>query len=184
MSTYRSRCLGFSVGFPHFLCSSRGTLYGFSLPCRNRHCRNLLLLEPSLSFLIHPREPLMVRGEGDRGRGRGRIVPRATTANKRKDNASANEEAGETTGKWFSTMLVQDDFLLPWEVLQWRTVGVVAILAHQQFFCRGLAFPLDSFVCGLLFSYVCQLHHLTPNAMLEICPRGNNKLVIIIFPCS
>ena len=39
---------------------------------------------------------------------------------------------------------------------------------HQQFFCRGLPFQLDSFVCGLLFSYGCQLHHLTPNAILHI----------------
>ena len=135
MSTYRSRCLGFPVGykeggetFPHFLCSSRRSRYCFSLPRRNRHRRKLLLLEPSLSFLLHPSEPLMVRGKGDHGRGHGRTVPKATTTDERKDNASANEEAGETTGKWFSTVLVQDDFLLPWEVLQWRTAGAVAIL--------------------------------------------------------
>ena len=72
----------------------------------------------------------MVRVEGDRGRGRGWSVPKATTADKWKDNASANEKAGETTDKWFfSTALVEDDFLLPWEVLQWMTAGTEAILS-------------------------------------------------------
>lgn len=39
---------------------------------------------------------------------------------------------------------------------------------HHDFFGRGLGFPLHKFVCGLLYFFGCQLHHLTPNEILHI----------------
>ncbi|KAI5007648.1 hypothetical protein ZWY2020_008544 [Hordeum vulgare] len=86
----------------------------------------------------------MVQGEG--GHGHGRSGLKATATDERKDNPTDKKEAGKTTGKWFSsTVSVANDFLPPWEVLQWRKTGVEAIptpagkkrVLHQQFFCRG-----------------------------------------------
>ena len=52
-------------------------------------------------------------------------------------------------------------------------------------FLRGLGLALDPFVRGLMFYCGLDFHDLAPDSfLLEICPRGNNKLVIIIFPCS
>src|SRR3954468_13298775 len=49
------------------------------------------------------------------------------------------------------------------------------------FVIRGFSFPVHNFLRGLLFLYGIQLHHLLPNSLLELCPRGNNKDVIIII---
>ena len=43
-------------------------------------------------------------------------------------------------------------------------------------FLHGLGFPLHPFVRGLMFYYGLDFH--------DLAPRGNNKVVIFIFPCS
>lgn len=116
----------------------------------------------------------MARGEGARGRGRGRSGPKVTAFEgwkKRKVGTSTCEgkekkEASETTCKWFSSStheshlegLVTDGFLRPKEVLPGRMAGdeatpVPAVderVIHQQFICQCLSFPLHGFVRGLL----------------------------------
>lgn len=41
-------------------------------------------------------------------------------------------------------------------------------MIHQHFICRGRSLPLHNFVHGLLYFYGCQLHRLTPNAILHV----------------
>ena len=51
---------------------------------------------------------------------------------------------------------------------------------------RYLGLPYLSTALGRSTSYISwtRLQGSVPWQVLEICPRGNNKLVIIIFPCS
>ena len=46
----------------------------------------------------------------------------------------------------------------------------------------GYSFKSENNGCSIYMSNIFYGH--APLKMLEICPRGNNKSIIIIFPCS
>jgi hypothetical protein len=73
-------------------------------------------------------------------------------------------------------MLVDECFLQPKEVIQWRPATgdntpyerAEEIVLFQYFVKCGLALSTSDFFRGLLFHYGIQLHHLNPNSILHI----------------
>lgn len=117
------------------------------------------------------------RSEG-KARAQSRDPPIATPEKKRKRAATGEgkkkpRKANETTGKWFSfadeleQLVVEKSMLAD---LKRRVPDGEVLPAprdaehviHQEYFGRGLGFPLHSFVRGLLCFFGCQVHHTPP----------------------
>jgi hypothetical protein len=72
--------------------------------------------------------------------------------------------------------LVDEGLLQSKEIIQWcattwdkrpfEEAHEVVLFSH--FVKQGLALPTSDFLCGLLFHYGIQLHHLNPNPILHI----------------
>lgn len=131
----------------------------------------------------------MVKTIGNDGktRAQSRDPPTAVTekTQKRATADDANKKprvANKTTGKWFTTVvfanepdqlvaekLMTEDLRhrIPDEEFPPTPLDGEHVI-HQEYFLRGLGFPLYSFVRVLLCCYGCQLHHIPPNGILHI----------------
>jgi hypothetical protein len=66
--------------------------------------------------------------------------------------------------------LVKEGILQEQHLVQWPypRENVDEIVLFQHFIERGLASPTANFLCGLLYNYGLQLHHLNPNSIAHI----------------
>lgn len=140
------------------------------------------------SPLPFPLLPVQKDGQGEASQSRtcpqSEAQVTATEERKKKKKAAGGGEkrdVGETIRKRFSSAthshhleaLVAEKSLA--STVKYRLSGKEALptlanneqVLHQEFFGRGLGFPLHSFMRGLLHFYGCQLHHVTPNAILH-----------------
>lgn len=173
----------------------KGFLLPSSSPFQPLRILFLCLCRRRQFLAIHPRNPLSfsagadmakTRSEG-RARASSQVPPTAVTKKKRKRAAARDGkkkpwEANETMGKWFPSVVSLEELRLlvvdksmaadlehripDGEIPPTPRDGEHVI--HQEYFGRGLGFPLHSFVCGLLRFYGCQLHHIPPNGVLHI----------------
>jgi hypothetical protein len=72
--------------------------------------------------------------------------------------------------------VVDECLLQSKEIIQWRAAtgdarpydGAEEIVIFEHFVEQGLGIPTCDFLCGLLFHYGIQLHHLNSNSILHI----------------
>lgn len=130
----------------------------------------------------------MAKSKAGAGRTCAQRAAQATVATERKwkrvaaDGEPKKKVVNETTGKWFPSAISSEELAqlesekslsadlvrrMPSKEVS-PTPDASEHVLHQEFFGRGLGFPLHRFVRGLLFTFGCQLHHLTPNGILHI----------------
>ena len=85
--------------------------------------------------------------------------------------------------------LVGPQVILPlWWIPASRGVFIFLCLIRRHFLaCEDIAGGSDLSEGGTFFREIQKPFRWVPDVrgrMLEICPRGNNKMVIIVFPCS
>ena len=105
--------------------------------------------------------------------------------------AEPTQEEGWNTSKCSQSdlvSLVNQGLLAPGSVVQWRPAlgkdhpyeNTGEIVAFTSYLERGLGFPCSSFFFGLLRYYRIQLHHLTPNSLVQDPASSLDPQ----FPCS
>jgi hypothetical protein len=109
-------------------------------------------------------------------------------APKKSEIEGKKKEAQPSTGEWSYSKcsltdlnrLVSEGLLQEKNLVNWRPSfrepflmeNVDEIVTFYHFAKQGLAFPSCSFFRGLLYYYGLKLHHLNPNSMSDLGPRG------------
>jgi len=106
-----------------------------------------------------------------------RMAPKKSTKGKEAEIVPTSDE-GWTPSKCLDSnleSLVNEGLLQLKSVIQWRSAlgqdrpyeNTGEIVAFAPYFERGLGLPYLNFFSGLLYYYRIQLHHLTPNSLVD-----------------
>ena len=107
-----------------------------------------------------------------------RMAPNKSNKGKGAASEPTGEEGWESSKCSRSDLesLVKQGFLPSESIIQWHPAfgdahpfeNTGKIIGFVPYFERGLGLPSSNFLFGLLYHYVIQLHHLTPNSFVHI----------------